>query len=277
MAKGEQISVRQHTLIRLALTHLTASLHDIANFVYLSAGTTSLRRGHVAAAAARRPRRHAARHVVAAGRAGVRARARRPRAERVVAVRGTGRDLSRCTKRSFSTSAMSSRIHSGTRSTTSSDARGGPVWAAGRSTRTVIRSGAATWRGEIDISGYWDEVAAAHGLRRLEADAPRRGDDGAGAVLRPGSGDVDERRPRGRLQGGGAHQRRRRHRRQGVLRLASRSSSRSTRSSMPASSTSPSRSPSRTCARRRSSASTRPRSCSSTTQPRASKVRATSA
>jgi alkylation response protein AidB-like acyl-CoA dehydrogenase len=45
MAKGEPISVRQHTLIRLALTHLTASLHDIANFVYLSAGTTSLRRG----------------------------------------------------------------------------------------------------------------------------------------------------------------------------------------------------------------------------------------
>jgi alkylation response protein AidB-like acyl-CoA dehydrogenase len=45
IAKGEPISVRQHTLIRLALTHLTASLHEIANFVYLSAGTTSLRRG----------------------------------------------------------------------------------------------------------------------------------------------------------------------------------------------------------------------------------------
>ena len=42
---GDPISVRQHTLIRLALTHLTASLHDIANFVYLSAGTTSLRKG----------------------------------------------------------------------------------------------------------------------------------------------------------------------------------------------------------------------------------------
>jgi alkylation response protein AidB-like acyl-CoA dehydrogenase len=45
LAKGDRVSVRQHTLIRLALTHLTASLHEIANFVYLSAGTTSLRRG----------------------------------------------------------------------------------------------------------------------------------------------------------------------------------------------------------------------------------------
>lgn len=45
LAKGEHLSVRQHTLVRLALTHLTAALHEIANFVYLSAGTTSLRRG----------------------------------------------------------------------------------------------------------------------------------------------------------------------------------------------------------------------------------------
>jgi alkylation response protein AidB-like acyl-CoA dehydrogenase len=45
LAEGEHLSVRQHTLIRLALTHLTASLHEVANFVYLSAGTTSLRRG----------------------------------------------------------------------------------------------------------------------------------------------------------------------------------------------------------------------------------------
>jgi alkylation response protein AidB-like acyl-CoA dehydrogenase len=45
LATGEVLSVRQHTLIRLALTHLTASLHDVANFVYLAAGTTSLRRG----------------------------------------------------------------------------------------------------------------------------------------------------------------------------------------------------------------------------------------
>ncbi|MGH9134449.1 MAG: acyl-CoA dehydrogenase, partial [Ilumatobacteraceae bacterium] len=45
IAAGEALTVRQHTLIRLALTHLTASLHDVANFVYLSAGTTSLRRG----------------------------------------------------------------------------------------------------------------------------------------------------------------------------------------------------------------------------------------
>ena len=40
-------SVRQHTLIRLALTHVTQALHDVANFVYLSAGTTSLRRGTI--------------------------------------------------------------------------------------------------------------------------------------------------------------------------------------------------------------------------------------
>jgi alkylation response protein AidB-like acyl-CoA dehydrogenase len=45
LATGAHLDVRQHTLIRLALTHLTASLHDVANFVYLSAGTTSLRRG----------------------------------------------------------------------------------------------------------------------------------------------------------------------------------------------------------------------------------------
>ena len=39
--KGEQPSVRQHTLIRLALTNVTQALHDVANFVYLAAGSTS--------------------------------------------------------------------------------------------------------------------------------------------------------------------------------------------------------------------------------------------
>jgi alkylation response protein AidB-like acyl-CoA dehydrogenase len=43
--RGAPLDVRQHTLIRLALTHMTASLHDVANFVYLQAGTTALRRG----------------------------------------------------------------------------------------------------------------------------------------------------------------------------------------------------------------------------------------
>jgi indole-3-acetate monooxygenase len=45
LATGAHLSVRQHTLTRLALTHATASLHEIANYVYLAAGTTSLRRG----------------------------------------------------------------------------------------------------------------------------------------------------------------------------------------------------------------------------------------
>ncbi len=45
--RGERPSVRQHTLIRLALTNVTASLHDVANFVYLAGGTTALRRGTI--------------------------------------------------------------------------------------------------------------------------------------------------------------------------------------------------------------------------------------
>ena len=45
--KGEHLSVRQHTLIRLALANVTQALHDVANFVYLAAGTTSLRRGTI--------------------------------------------------------------------------------------------------------------------------------------------------------------------------------------------------------------------------------------
>ena len=36
--RGERPSVRQHTLVRLALTNVTASLHDVANFVYLAGG-----------------------------------------------------------------------------------------------------------------------------------------------------------------------------------------------------------------------------------------------
>jgi len=45
IATGEPISVRQHTLVRLALTNVTAALHEVGNFVYLNGGTTALRRG----------------------------------------------------------------------------------------------------------------------------------------------------------------------------------------------------------------------------------------
>jgi alkylation response protein AidB-like acyl-CoA dehydrogenase len=44
---GDAISVRQHTLIRLALAHITKTLHEVASFVYLSGGTTALRRGTI--------------------------------------------------------------------------------------------------------------------------------------------------------------------------------------------------------------------------------------
>jgi alkylation response protein AidB-like acyl-CoA dehydrogenase len=45
--RGEPPTVRQHTLIRLALAHLTGALHDVANAVYLASGTTGLRRGTI--------------------------------------------------------------------------------------------------------------------------------------------------------------------------------------------------------------------------------------
>jgi alkylation response protein AidB-like acyl-CoA dehydrogenase len=44
---GDGISVRQHTLVRLALAHITKTLHEVASFVYLAGGTTSLRRGTI--------------------------------------------------------------------------------------------------------------------------------------------------------------------------------------------------------------------------------------
>lgn len=43
--RGGQLSVRQHTLIRLAMAHITWSAHEVATFVYKSAGTTALRAG----------------------------------------------------------------------------------------------------------------------------------------------------------------------------------------------------------------------------------------
>lgn len=45
LERGDHLSVQQHTLIRLALTHATWSVHDVAMFVYLSGGTTALRSG----------------------------------------------------------------------------------------------------------------------------------------------------------------------------------------------------------------------------------------
>jgi alkylation response protein AidB-like acyl-CoA dehydrogenase len=45
--RGEPLSVRQHTLIRLAMANATWSSHEVAAFVYKSAGTTALRAGTI--------------------------------------------------------------------------------------------------------------------------------------------------------------------------------------------------------------------------------------
>ncbi|HMG52344.1 MAG TPA: hypothetical protein VK601_02655, partial [Kofleriaceae bacterium] len=47
MSAGSPLSVRQHTMIRLALGHITHALADLANGVYLLSGTTGLRRGAI--------------------------------------------------------------------------------------------------------------------------------------------------------------------------------------------------------------------------------------
>jgi indole-3-acetate monooxygenase len=44
---GGRMSVRQHTLVRLALTHATKALAEVSDFVYLASGTTALRRGTI--------------------------------------------------------------------------------------------------------------------------------------------------------------------------------------------------------------------------------------
>lgn len=44
---GAPLSVRQHTMIRLALGHITLGLADVANGVYLLSGTAGLRRGTI--------------------------------------------------------------------------------------------------------------------------------------------------------------------------------------------------------------------------------------
>ena len=41
--RGDRLSVRQHTMMRLAMAHVTWSCHDVADFVYKSAGTVALR------------------------------------------------------------------------------------------------------------------------------------------------------------------------------------------------------------------------------------------
>ena len=42
---GEKLSVRQHSMIRLAMTHVTWAAHDVATFAYKTAGTNGLRAG----------------------------------------------------------------------------------------------------------------------------------------------------------------------------------------------------------------------------------------
>jgi alkylation response protein AidB-like acyl-CoA dehydrogenase len=45
--RHERLSVRQHTLMRLAMAHVTWSCHEVADFVYKSAGTVALRAGTI--------------------------------------------------------------------------------------------------------------------------------------------------------------------------------------------------------------------------------------
>jgi alkylation response protein AidB-like acyl-CoA dehydrogenase len=43
--RGDKATARQHALLRLAMAHVTWAAHDVAAFVYKSAGTTGLRAG----------------------------------------------------------------------------------------------------------------------------------------------------------------------------------------------------------------------------------------
>jgi alkylation response protein AidB-like acyl-CoA dehydrogenase len=47
LERGDPLSLRQHTLLRLATTHATWAVHDVGMFVYLSGGTTALREGPI--------------------------------------------------------------------------------------------------------------------------------------------------------------------------------------------------------------------------------------
>ena len=44
---GATLDIRQHTMIRLALSHITWSCHDVAQFVYTATGTVALRAGTI--------------------------------------------------------------------------------------------------------------------------------------------------------------------------------------------------------------------------------------
>lgn len=45
--RNESVSVRQHSLIRSAMTHITEASHEVSRFVYKAAGTSGLRAGTV--------------------------------------------------------------------------------------------------------------------------------------------------------------------------------------------------------------------------------------
>jgi alkylation response protein AidB-like acyl-CoA dehydrogenase len=45
--RGERLSARQHSMIRLAMAHVTWSAHEVATFVYRATGTTALRAGTI--------------------------------------------------------------------------------------------------------------------------------------------------------------------------------------------------------------------------------------
>jgi alkylation response protein AidB-like acyl-CoA dehydrogenase len=47
MERGDELSQRQHSLIRLGMAHVTWASHDAAMFVYRSAGTNGLRAGTI--------------------------------------------------------------------------------------------------------------------------------------------------------------------------------------------------------------------------------------
>jgi alkylation response protein AidB-like acyl-CoA dehydrogenase len=47
LGAGGRMSVREHTLVRLALTNATKALAEVSDFVYLAGGTTALRRGTI--------------------------------------------------------------------------------------------------------------------------------------------------------------------------------------------------------------------------------------
>jgi alkylation response protein AidB-like acyl-CoA dehydrogenase len=47
LAAGERLSVRQQSLVRLTITHVTWAVHEVGSFVYLAGGTTALRSGAI--------------------------------------------------------------------------------------------------------------------------------------------------------------------------------------------------------------------------------------